>query len=62
MAALPRVLAVRLKNQLVGTIIGFHDRNIFEFDEAYLRDAQRPILSLGLARLEFRRLEGLLAL
>ena len=48
MVALPRVLAVHLKNQLVGTIIGLHDRNIFEFDEAYIRDAQRPILSLGL--------------
>ena len=48
MAALPRVLAVHLGGILVGTIMSQHDRSLFAFDEAYLEDANRPILSLGL--------------
>jgi len=44
----PSVLEVRLNDVRVGTVTNLpYDRNLFVFDEGYIQDANRPVLSLG---------------
>ena len=44
----PSVLEVRLNQMRVGTLTNLpYDRNLFVFDEAYIQNADRPVLSLS---------------
>jgi serine/threonine-protein kinase HipA len=44
----PSVLEVRLGEALVGTLTNLpNDQNLFVFDDAYIADANRPVLSLS---------------